>query len=500
MNSFKDFAMEYDYLLSKMSDEQFADLIDRKILEQYLIECVLKKEVPENPQLVEFLTAVLPKTDYFYHVFVQESEAVYANLWFKYDDYIKALCVLAECDEYNVYYNITPFVTKNENTEKSYGVKCFCIDIDELPDDTDVSEMDKNELFAFLIYAYHLENLPKPNFLLKSGRGVHLYFVLQDELTDKNLREGIFDRVNLHFHGDIANRSRVHGLRLPTSYNVKRDMPVRSVLCLVNSDGDLSLRRMNKFTATADEIEAYRSECIAKKAEKARRTKEKNRLLKENQQTEDKTIPKTKPKQNKRTAVKNTAEYPRNNNREITLKYYTTFNPKHKNWNVVKDLHNFVARNGGADFLCERHMRNRFLFIMASYCQRLMPENDCFEFCKQYVGEDFFVELERLVRSCYARANPLRYSLFRIAADLNFSEFDIEQSYCNFSKERRSKARKANIKKQNDKRYADSRKRKQEVSEYIQAHRDTPAKQLAKECGVSLATIYRKLCITNADI
>lgn len=122
-----------------------------------------------------------------------------------------------------------------------------------------------------------------------------------------------------------------------------------------------------------------------------------------------------------------------------------------------------------------------------------MPEEAAVERVKQYIDRDFFDEAEEIVRNAYASKTQYMYTNARIAALLDFQEYDIKNSFSAYTVEQKQAARVKSVKSYDAKRYAENRaniqEKRQQRYEYVKSHMDFTAASLAEELGCSIRTI-----------
>ena len=157
---------------------------------------------------------------------------------------------------------------------------------------------------------------------------------------------------------------------------------------------------------------------------------------------------------------------------------------------ILRDLHNYAARRKG----CPKGHRAIYTHITAIFLKRiLVPEEAAVERVKQYIDRDFFDEAEEIVRNAYASKTQYMYTNARIAALLDFQEYDIKNSFSAYTVEQKQAARVKSVKSYDAKRYAENRaniqEKRQQRYEYVKSHMDFTAASLAEELGCSIRTI-----------
>ena len=182
----------------------------------------------------------------------------------------------------------------------------------------------------------------------------------------------------------------------------------------------------------------------------------------------------------------------------------TDYRPGGNAYNVICDLHNFaIRRNENLS-----HCRNSFIHILTNYtifCN--WTEKQTIKFCTQYYDEnsDFYDEMITCIKSVYRTRvynrksqdkedGPYCYSLIRVADILDFTQEDIELSHCCFSEERKKELKKtANhrqyLKRKEEQKKVPTGKHMREV--YVKQNINKDPKDLAKELGIHISTVYR---------
>ena len=92
--------------------------------------------------------------------------------------------------------------------------------------------------------------------------------------------------------------------------------------------------------------------------------------------------------------------------------------------------------------------------------------DECIDYCSKYVDDDFYPEMEKIVRFVYSKPLKERYTYrYTTIADLlGFTDEDIRLSYCcSFSEERREEAKKEPRKKKTKRRKQKQEKEKKQL-------------------------------------
>lgn len=371
------------------------------------------------------------------------------------------------------------------------------IDIDDI-DGVDFSTMDSQALATWLMDTYDIPDSLLPNWCVSSGHGLHLYYLI-DSLDLRNednreLRREFTDYLITYFGADKACRNSSRILRVPKSFNVKHEERM-TTLHHLNTSPDRDIMRLIYFYCSEYVIEEYMQKCQEAKNAKSRATREANKS--KSSKKEKESVCKEKLREEK-------IRHNRNDAKQVTksvackglegMTYYTHFDKKDRYWNIIKDLHNYYLRHVGKIHGC----RNNFFLIMANYLKYIMLLESAIEFLEKYMDDDNREEAMTTITRVYQRKGHYRFKNITIAELLNFTEYDIEQSYCNFSKERIDKARKEILRKGNQK-LSEKRKAERAVAENKEClymavkenYTNLTVKQLAEYLGVSVSTIKR---------
>lgn len=420
------------------------------------------------------------------------------------DEALKGFTALLNYDV-NLYYS--PAIFKGWRKDKNVSrINVIYIDIDDV-EGVDFSEMDEKGIKDYLYCTYHLTSAMFPNWLVSSGHGLHLYYIvntldLKNE-ADSKLRALYTDYLITHFRADIACRNKSRVLRFPLSRNVKNMEAIKTTrLFHLNPSTDIDIKRLDCFRHPQSEIDAYIKACNLIRAEKRKQTMIKNGTWKTKAikikvadkrstpipiQTTAKTVSainKSKIDIQPDSATSKTGVHPE-------LKINTFPMPtKSRYKRILRDLHNYAARRKG----CPKGHRAIYTHITAIFLKRiLVPEEAAVERVKQYIDRDFFDEAEEIVRNAYASKTQYMYTNARIAALLDFQEYDIKNSFSAYTVEQKQAARVKSVKSYDAKRYAENRaniqEKRQQRYEYVKSHMDFTAASLAEELGCSIRTI-----------
>lgn len=471
-----------------------------KIALYHTVNRILECPVSNNKQLQMFLLEALPKSYDYYWLFVQEQDT-YINLCFQYNEYIDAIKKIAD-NKFNLFFSPATYKRKH-NDEHAKVVKCIYVDIDNL-NGNDISDWSKDDVVNYIKNTYSVKDEMLPNYLIKSGHGVHLYYLLNEEITN-DIRKRYFDFINTFYRADIACGSISHYVRVPASWNCKDETARKSVLYKIH-DHAFTLSELDYFQKSDDEIQQHIDSENAIKSQKRKETLAKNKALKAEKEAikaEKKTDnskvakeekqsdrPNPLPSKTKAPTTKPCAKStPKAEDEEAPiLAYNNSYNAHQRYFNILRDLNNYYVRHNG-NILGKRDL---FAHIMTTVCKKAEFSQDrCYEYCQKYFAESFHDELKNIVSAVFKTNNYKIYTLEKIALLLGFTERDFKESYCGFSAEKR----KEKEQERNRKKYAKKSKEKREETErriqYIKDNPEISAKEIADLFNVNIRTAQR---------
>ena len=79
--------------------------------------------------------------------------------------------------------------------------------------------------------------LLQPSFIIKSGKGIHVYWILKEPATDRDLIKNYLDRLAINFSGDRGSAEVAHLLRIPQTKNHKYNSPENGVSIIGSNPG-----------------------------------------------------------------------------------------------------------------------------------------------------------------------------------------------------------------------------------------------------------------------
>lgn len=490
MGKFKDYLIDFDYL----EEEQIERIVFKKAIKSFII----KNKNIKNDYLEKFLRLVIPKSENDYWLFINDKET-YCNICFKYEEYISAIQILIENADINLYFSPVAYngVRKDKN---ALFTNCIYVDIDDVG--VDISGFNKNDILSFLIEKYNVPESVLPCYISKSGHGLHLFFATT---TSKNSpeRESYVRSLTTYFNGDLACIPISHVVRVPLSYNVKKEK-VRSELFEINTSTDYSMERLNYFLLDNETIENYYKNSYEERTKKSNETRRKNQLTKTEKPKEPKTQnKKTKNKKNDfktittpqiKKAESNLIEKPKTS----SLTFNNNYKKGRPNYNLLLDLHNFFVRHKGEI----AGYRNNFVFIYSNVCKKIgVTINECKTNIDVYFPNEFNDEAKRIIENTYKKKGFYKFTNFKIAELLNFDENDVKRSYSAFSEERKIEAAKQRNKRKNEKLKNKTKTKKDETKNFVRQNLNLSTKELAKHLQISERTIQRiKKEIANHQI
>ncbi len=460
--SLKDYLTENDNL----TNEELNKILFKEEIYNY-IHC---NEVSKNEVLDKFLKLVIPYSENCYWLFLNRDSNIYCNLKFNYDNYltsIKKLCYF----ETNLYFS--PVSYKGFRTDKNaLKTNCIYIDIDDIEED--ISYFNKKDIINFLMITYKVPVFLLPNFVCKSGHGLHLYYITES-CGNTEYRKEYVRSLTTFYKGDVACIPISHIIRVPLSYNIKKDK-VKSELFELNTSTDFSFSRLDFFKKTEEENYNYYELRKSERNAKAQATREKNKG-----ETTQPKHEKPQKEKNKQLTTSETVDV-------SCWKYRKDYKINSIYNNLLIDLHNYFMRHNG-DIT---GYRNNFVFIFSNLCRVAgISEKECNDKINIYITNDFKNEAITIIENTYKRFKPYQFTNIKIAELLNFNKDDIKYSYCAFSEERKALATYQRNKRKSDKRKASTKNKKNKQIEFILSHQTMTTKEIATQLGISQRTVQR---------
>lgn len=448
-------------------------------------------------------------------VMAQTHDGLTDNLYFA--DADKALVTLSALCKRDVHLYFSPAIY-NMRKRKDKNVKCLRVifaDIDGLTD-IDLEKATEQEIKNYLCKNYQLTEAMLPNWLVVSGHGMHLYYLVEPlnmkTKKGKSLQRQYIDYLITYFKADTSCRNLSRILRFPTSKNVKNLEDIKQTrLFHLNASTDRRIERLDCFACSEEQVAAYTSYCNEKRAEKAQATRARNKALRDAAKAATdnmanptsgetglsiaayleearKASPQPKSNGKRKNQSKETSK-PSHPELRVNL---TPMKAKERYRKILRDLHNYVARRGG----CPHGFRSNFTHIMASILSRMLcySEEDAIQYISKYVEEDFLTEVKYTVHSVFSQGDDYMYTNSRIAELLKFQPYDLQQSFAAYTEIQKIEMRQRTQSAYDEKRHHAKRvARKQQRAErkaFIQAHPEMTAQELATTLKCSVRTVY----------
>ena len=466
---------------------------NRKFKYTVLYETSYLKE--EDEEIKTFLKDVLIKTDKRYYIFVDnkfiDGKKV-CNIGCSYDNYINWLSKMANLP-YNVYYSIAAYTDwRDEDSVVDESIGCIYIDIDDL--DTDISDMDSDELLEYIQKRCNLKQKPSCQWLVKSGKGCHFYFKT-DVIDDVDYRNNLVRNMTTTFQAD-----RSHFVRLPKSFNAKRVPLVKSTLYKIN-DNDEKPERLEEYLCSDEAVEDY---FLTKEAERQ------NKIKKTIEEKKGKCLdPITEPTneskisdnemhnsddENVQLTIAENKEYEIDDIEGLEIiKHYDSYYTDKRTWayrelQAVKDLIIWLdLRDGNIE-----GKRHNYCVCFASKAYRIMSEDKCISVLSELLPDYPLKEIESTVKSVYKKDKfddkSLKIKNKTIFKMLGIELYELEYLNCCYIPECKNLHRKVVYHKTQGKITA---MKKSEQIEYIRLNMDSKNKDLAKDLNCSESTVKR---------
>ncbi|MDD7293237.1 MAG: hypothetical protein PUG83_07025, partial [Clostridiaceae bacterium] len=411
---------------------------------------------------------------------------------------------------YNIYYSPVAYDGWRTDEEAIKKVNCIYIDIDDL--DTDISNMNADELLEYIAERSGLSEKPCCDYLVKSGKGCHLYFLV-DTIEDEAYRKKLAESLSVTFQSDLACIPISHFIRLPKSNNVKRDIPVKSQLYKITDQADTSPERLEKYMRSSEEIDRYISE-----QREITRLKRLETLAKKKQlQANIEKPPVTQSVDELHNIQHENTEFHGVDNIEFEEReplcddiaryiekcesqYTDTKNWRYRELLAVKDLLIYHSNRG---FIPVGY-RNKFCVCFASKAQNLMNQKNCVLFLMKLLPDYPESEIKTTVKSIYDKKKYMdkdkkkTIKNIHMAKILDFSTQDILLMNCCYSSNKKYQRQKSYYKKYGQ--YTESKKISRE--RFVEDNMDSMTNAaMAKELGCSVSTIKRiKNIIKNGGL
>lgn len=474
---------------------------NRKFKYTVLYETSYLKE--EDEEIKTFLKDVLIKTGERYYIYVDNKfidGKKICNLGCDYDDYIRLLSKMASLP-YNIYYSIAAYTDwREEEFVVDESVGCIYIDIDDL--DCDISDMGSEELLEYITKRCNLKEVPSCNWLVKSGKGCHLYFKT-GVIKEVEYRNNLVRNMTTTFQSDKACVPRSHFVRLPKSFNAKRVPLVKSTLYRIKGNKETA-ERLEEYICSPEDVESY---FITKEQE--RQNKKKQTLSEKKSKKVD---PNTEPSiesevgdieihnfddKNMQLDIAQNKDYVTSDIEDVEglelIKHYDTYYTDKRTWSyrelqALKDLIIWLnLRNGNIE-----GKRHKFCVCFASKSYSLMSEDKCISILSELLPDYPLKEIESTVKSIFKKDKfkdkSLKIKNKTVFEMLGMELNELEYLNCCYIPECKNLYRQLVYHKTQGKR---TYVKKAEQIEYIRLNMDLKNKDLADVLGCSDSTVKR---------
>ena len=502
--------------------ERIWDLTEKeqnKYLFKEYIRILIERGNPyTNPELREFLERVTPMTGPDYFIYVKdEDDGTIANIKFNRDDYINALCVLTE-EKVTLFYHLAAFNGWIEDVDAT-SVRCICIDIDDVGINAD--EADFDVAINFLRNELKLKDEEFCDYINFSGHGIHAIWLI-DEISakDEEIRRRYLESLLVKMEADCSCSPISHQFRTPCSFNLK-DKVIKSKLYKITDCSNTDIHRLDWCLLPTEITDEYRKNYYARVHEKSLQTARKNKELVKKLEAElgdtpiEQYLSRTDLSEEERyigerlrTAQSRRKQCSRNistdNQDDLDLylyhekslpfehlKPYTNFKPENRTWNLIYDIQNLFIRRHG--YLPSRNM----FFTVLAHIFKYKKESvrNAIKFCMRFVDKEYKDEMVEIIETVFSNDKIYTPNHEKIARLFCMSERDINESYCNFSKERKDAARKV----RNHNHYENNRikagklspaERREMHIAFLKAHPDIKDKEAMEILGIGRSTFY----------
>lgn len=419
-----------------------------------------------------------------FYVMITDNQNHYCNIGLnsKYD-FLKCVSCFKN-ENFNLYFSPAMFNGWRLDVNVSY-LDCLYVDIDNIEgyENVDFTKYKDYEISNFLINNYDLDEFILPDWVIASGHGLHLYYLVDEldftGLDNYGIKNKYINYLIYHFKSDssCSNLSRV--LRCPFSNNVKNIDDIRQTkLFKINKYNDLDIHRLEFAWATADDINTYILINKKERSDKAQKTRQMKQIVSDSIVLKDD----SKKSFTRKKSIKENVAFDGFDMRYITY-------PKQMKWrykNIVYDLHNYFVRRRGNIV----GYRNKFIFIMSLYLKRIgLKDDDCFEYISKYITDDFQTEAKNVINSVYSKNYKIKNKT--IAEWLDFTDDDMKNAYSYYTDEKVLQQMKLNSDKQNQKKkeLRGFQKNKDFQIDIIKNNPDMTGQELADFLCVSIRTV-----------
>lgn len=460
----------------------------------YKVLYELEEIKDSNREIVEFLYHVIPKTDKIYYIYVDRKYPDgkrWCNIACNYYEYINKLSRMADM-EYNIYFSPVSYYGWRCDGEVIEQYKSIYIDIDDLG--CDISDMEADELISYIAKRSNIETFDC-SFLLKSGKGCHLYWRV-DDIESENQRKEIVKGISTFFKSDIACVPPSHFVRLPLSLNVKREVPVRSKLYNI-SNKSFTVAELSKYVSSQSEIDEYFASEKDKTSAKQKETRAKNRDGKNN--LEETSVEELHIIIDKNMQIDSAEDYDYEDydiETDEWLSHYEALYTNTKTWEyrqlqAIKDLVMWLQMRGG---YIEGY-RNKFCVCFSSKAHNIINCDKCIAILNSLLPDYSLEEIRATVESVYKKKNfevkdkSKTITNVKMAEMLGFKKSEIKRMSCTYNFSERNEKR--------NKKYAltkgvNHKNKKETQRMFVAENADRMTnQQIAEYLNISISTVKR---------
>ena len=450
---------------------------DEKEVERYNLKMIATSSSDWNETIAQFLQDTVPKR--FGKYYLQAGKSKYNIGFDNLNSYIKALSALAKIKT-DLYFIPCVFSDWRQDADAMYK-NCVFVDIDNIDINLD---QDDETIVNELKTRFPKIKQMMPCWIIKSGHGLHLYWHLEKQIDlritdDFSKWQKATELLITYFHGDIACRNASRIMRLPTSYNCKKEA-IKSKIIYYRQD-EYEIEHFIDLLFNLD-FDTYKQEQNA-----------------------------ISNKKRKQTMAANGTKAGRK--KSIHEKRYTNISPDLKidfleDYYIQKDEYKIIPSGRAASLLSDlvkwyknrdgqiEGYRDHFAMMICNlHFMMNKPKHEAEFFVMQFFKDtDFEEEAQTIIEKYFNnRTQPYYYKNSTIAEIFDYTDEEMKSFNCNYTEaDMKERKRKENIR-LTEKRKAerDTAGKRQKRIEYIKNNPDKTNKELALALDVSKDTIKR---------
>lgn len=376
-------------------------------------------------------------------------------------------------DKMNVFICPNTFRFPRKKKNSVHQTNCLFCDIDDQK--INFLEMSKDDIKKYLNNNYELTKQIMPAYIVVSGHGLHLYFVLDTvEFYDNILNEYNYAEIKqreiytksliTYFRADVKCSDLSREMRLPFSFNCKNNDRLQTKLYCYQENQFLTFNEMSIYLQSEEDVKKYFTE-----QNHLKHSKNKNASIRSKKECDH-------------VGVVSFSDIQ-------IMKYYfkhKIYKTKSSTMNIILDLEDFYnARKGYKGF------RKDFYFIYILKLKQFgYTEEECLKRCYDLnVSDDMISEIDRIVK--YQYEHDYKITNLKIHEHLKFTQFEINIFRCAYTEDRKQldKSKRLN-------RLSDKRKKERDVKnnkdlqiDIIKNNPDMSRSELANILGISIRTV-----------